>query len=147
MAELPKATFDGSTVTLGQEQRVPQGQYKTRVSVGSRYALVYRNDTTMNTFIAVVPGRYWVELPSTINTRNTTQIRSYVASLLNAPEPISPVVNTDDSYSLRDIAEFKTNVASVSITGDYDWVDENTVKLGVNSVFQFKPNSGFPARS
>tara|TARA_R100001086_G_scaffold237748_1_gene161971 strand:- start:531 stop:1757 length:1227 start_codon:yes stop_codon:yes gene_type:complete len=146
MADLTKATFDGSTITLGQEQRIPQGQYRTRVSVGAKAAFVYRNDTTINSFIAVVPGRYWVEIPvSIVNTRNTVQLKPYVTSLLNAPEPVAPVVNTDDSYSLRDIAEFKSNVAVVSITGDYDWVDENSVKLGVNSVFQFKPNEGWAA--
>ena len=85
MADLTKATFDGSTVTLGQEQQIPQGQYKTQVIANRKVARVYRNNTTLDTFIAVLPGRYWVELPSSINIRDTTQIKPYVTSLLNAP--------------------------------------------------------------
>ena len=145
MAELPKATFDGTTLTIGDPQTVPQGQYKTRVSVGTKYAFVYSSNTTLNEFIGVVPGQYWFELPSSINKRNTTQIKSYVTSVLNAPEPVSAPVNVDDSYSLRDIADFKTNVANVSIAGNHDWIDENTVKLSTNTIFQFAPKNGWAA--
>ena len=145
MAELTKATFDGSTVTLGQEQQIPQGQFKTQVMANRKVAKIYQNNTTLNTFIAVLPGRYWVELPSSITTRNTTQIKSYTTSLLNAPEPVVETPNVNDSYSLRDITEFNQNVAIVTISGGYEWVDENSVKLSTNTVFQFNPRPGWAA--
>tara|TARA_R110002012_G_scaffold135453_1_gene289239 strand:- start:3380 stop:4594 length:1215 start_codon:yes stop_codon:yes gene_type:complete len=141
MAELPKATFDGSTLTIGADQTVPQGPYKTRVGA----ALVYENTSRMNEFIAAVPGRYWFELPPSINKRNTTQIKSYVSSVLSAPTPVQAPTNTDDSYSLRDIYDFKSNVATMTITGNHDWVDENTVKLATNTVLEFRPNEGWAA--
>ena len=146
MAELPKATFDGTTLIIGDPQSVPQGQYKTRVSSGSKFAFVYFSNLNINEFIGVVPGQYWFELPSTINKRNTTQINTYVRSVLNAPVPVTAPVNTDDSYSLRDIAEFRSNVATVSISGNHDWVTENSVKLSTNTIFQFQPKSGWAAQ-
>ena len=145
MAELTKATFDGSTVTLGQEQQIPQGQFKTQVIANRKVAKIYQNNTTLNTFIAVLPGRYWVELPSSITTRNTTQIKSYTTSLLNAPEPVVETPNVNDSYSLRDITEFNQNVAIVTISGGYEWVDENSIKLSTNTIFQFNPRPGWAA--
>ena len=146
MAELPKATFDGTTLTIGAAQTVPQLTYKTRVSSGIKYAFVYVNMHAINEFIGVVPGQYWFNLPPSINKRNTTQINTYVRSVLNAPTPVQEVANVDDSYSLRDIVDFRTNVANVSIAGNHDWEDENTVKLSTNTIFQFNPKTGWAAK-
>lgn len=145
MAELPRATLNGSTLTVGDPQTVPQGTYKTRVSSGSKFAWVYQNNTTSNTFIGVVPGQYWFELPSSITNRNTTQIKPYTQSVLSATLE-APVLNVDDSYSLRDISEFRTEVANVSITGNHTWVDENTLSLDPNSIIQFAPKTGWAAQ-
>ena len=146
MAELTKATFDGSTVTLGQVQKIPQGAYKTQKIANSKIAKVYRNNTTLDTFIAVLPGRYWVDMPASINTRDTSGINTYLTNLLNAPEPVVETPNVNDSYSLRDITEFNQNVAIVTISGGYEWLDENSVKLSTNTVFQFNPRSGWAAK-
>ena len=148
MAELTKATWDGSTLTLGSEQQVPQGQYKTRVASQtnrSKIAFVYSDNNRFERFIAVRPGQWWIELPDSINRRNTTQINTYVRAVLDAPEPQAEVANLDDSYSLRDIVDFKTNVATVTIQGNHDWVDENTVRLATNTMMQFRPSTGWAA--
>lgn len=158
MTSLPRATWDGSSLTIGAEQNVPEGPFKTRVyqierNIGGQTVrggdsiYVYEDNSRLERFIGVNPGEYWFAFPDSAGytKRDSTQIDTYARAILNAPEPVQEIVNTDDSYSLRDIVEFKTNVADASISGNHQWVDENTVKLDTNTTFQFKPLTGWNA--
>ena len=158
MPELPKATWDGSTLTLGSEQQYLEGPFKERVYerevvVGGRTyytgdsIMVYEDLTRLERYIGVNPGEYWFSFPDEAGytRRDTTKIRTYARAILNAPEPQAEVANLDDSYSLRDIVDFKTNVATVTIQGNHDWVDENTVRLATNTMMQFRPSTGWAA--
>ena len=98
--------------------------------------------------------KWYAFVPSTIGTSSNPSARSittWAEKFLEAENAGNVIVrtpeaaNTDDSYSLRDITEYKTTVATVSITGDSDWVDENTLRLDTNSVFMFKPAADWSA--
>lgn len=169
----PKATLvvgaDGQQYReVGPPAEYKQGDYVNRVTVSKPirdtgyfqdiYVNVYVDDgfraynlgQVGQLLLAQGPG-YWFELPETITKRNSTGRNSFIADMVLAPElseETAPEVeeNIDDSYSLRDIAEFKTNVAQVTFSGGgYEWLSENQVKLEVNTLMTFTPKSGWAA--
>ena len=98
--------------------------------------------------------KWYAFVPSTIGTSSNPSARSitnWAEDFLEAENAGNIIIktpeatNTDDSYSLRDVTEYKTTVATVSITGDSDWVDENTLRLDTNSVFTFTPSTDWSA--
>jgi hypothetical protein len=169
----PKATLvigaDGQQYReVGPPAEYKQGDYVNRVTVSKPIRDTgYFQDIFVNVYVddgfraysvgqvgqlllAQGPG-YWFELPTTITKKNSTGRNAFIEDMVLAPELSEQTTeevetNVDDSYSLRDIVEFKSNVAVASIVGgNFEWLSENQLKLDTNTMFNFTPKSGWAA--
>tara|TARA_R110002020_G_scaffold143534_1_gene315877 strand:+ start:7583 stop:8956 length:1374 start_codon:yes stop_codon:yes gene_type:complete len=134
------------------------GNQASSVTVGGNTAEIwYTNDTPSGLVLLQMrpqdDPKWYAFAPDNFNQNQPTAraLKDWAGDFLEAEnagnivERTVETVNVDDSYSLRDIVEFRTSVANVTINGESEWVDENNLRLFSNTIFEFSPNDGWAA--
>ena len=157
------ATWDGSNLSVGTaKQWVYYQRFKTNIiatgkSINTLSMSVYAN-ASYTGFVGFAKKQrtiVWaVDFPATMTIRNNAGLTAWGRAALDAYQdeldaaaaaaaaaavPVEPV-NINDSYSLKDLAEFPDNapVSLIQLPDEFTWVDDNTLQID-SGTFQFRP--------